>query len=62
MRKNCEDCKWYKFWDSAYGRCLRFPPQTYLYKYSWFKVGHKIAYPLVAFDNQACGEYKEIEK
>ncbi len=59
MRKHCEDCKWYKFWDSAYGHCKRFPPQEHL-QWSWSgKRTYRTRYLLVAYDTDICGEYKE---
>jgi len=60
--KTCEDCRWYEFRDSAYGACLRFPPQRFQYLKPTF-MGKKIitgyTYPIIPFDNQKCGEFKE---
>jgi hypothetical protein len=59
MKKYCEDCKYYHFIDSAYGKCLRFPP-------SWLNKPKGIIqfytyckYPEVTFDCEICGEFSE---
>ncbi len=60
MKKVCEDCKWYYFWDSAYGKCKRFPPQEHL-RWNWR--GQKTSttrYPFVSFGTNVCGEFKEV--
>jgi len=62
MKKTCEDCKYYQFYDSAYGRCLRFPPHKYsVIKSKLFGIENqiKITYPLVSYDFQICGEFNE---
>ena len=60
-KKTCENCEYYYFWDSAYGRCKRFPPQEHL-QWSWLKkriYNITTRYPLVTFDTDICGEFKE---
>ena len=62
MRKSCEDCKWYAFFDSAYGRCKRFPPQEHL-QWDWLgRKTYRTRYIFVAFDTDTCGEYGDKEK
>jgi len=55
----CESCKYYQMLDSAYGWCVRFPPQPN-FVIRWFRtiyVGH--VYPEVPFDNAPCGEMRK---
>ncbi len=63
MKEECEKCIYYHFLDSAYGACKRFPPQYFskqkggIFKY----VILDCDYPQIAFDNDVCGEFKEID-
>ena len=52
----CENCGFYKMFDSAYGHCTRLPPKRIRIK--WFPIRYVCECPLVPFDNIICGEYK----
>ena len=55
----CEDCKYYNMIDSGYGYCRRFPPNIkHKIKNGLFKYYFKIHYPIVAWTNHICGEFK----
>ena len=53
--KRCELCYHYGFFDSGYGYCKRYPPQ--LIRVKWIPPRYDHKYPLVAWCENACGEY-----
>ena len=61
-KKRCEFCKHYRFYDSAYGRCYRYPPvlmKRLKWNRFWFKIYFEERYPFVAWMELSCGEYDE---
>jgi len=64
-KNKCEKCLFYRFFDSGYGHCKRYPPKE-IEKYTTRSYGlfgtKKIKYisvesPLVPW-NETCGEFK----
>jgi len=51
----CELCKHYGFIDSGYGHCRRYPPQ--LIRVKLIPPNYDYKYPLVAWCENACGEF-----
>ena len=64
-QRRCELCRYYNLIDSAYGYCYRYPPvlvkESITWKF-WRKACVKERYPIVAWTECACGEYKERKK
>ena len=58
--KRCELCKHYGFFDSGYGYCKRYPPQLTRIKFIPPKYDYK--YPMVAWCENACGEFSPQSK
>ena len=54
---HCEQCKFYIFQDSGYGLCRRYPPMTLLIKV-FPRFIYDTQYPLVAWCQKACGEFR----
>jgi hypothetical protein len=65
MKDRCETCIFYRFFDSGYGYCKRYPPKEvekytkqYLGLLGWRKVKHvAIESQLTPWD-EYCGEFK----
>lgn len=58
----CENCQHYKFIDSGYGDCVRYPPVYVLVQIGWLlKPRYRIEYPEVAWCNNICGEFVKRE-
>ena len=55
---NCEKCKYYGFFDSGYGYCRRYPPKEIIKKISILGIKIEQDYPLVAWCENICGEFK----
>ena len=53
----CEKCRHYCFFDSGYGQCRRYPPREEITGH-WFWKKSEMMYPLVAWTQNACGEFK----
>lgn len=51
----CEECKFYKFIDSGYGYCRRYPPK-------FFELKKFFEYIIVEWDRICCGEFIEKGK
>jgi len=59
MKKKCENCKWYRWEDSVWGHCHRFPPKKILRK-RFPKLEYRMEYPEVYADyGDFCGEYNK---
>lgn len=67
----CDKCHWYLMIDSGYGYCRRFPPQhlhkiksEYIKRFFGLfnKTYREYQYPLVAWNNIPCGEFKDNTK
>lgn len=57
MMKQCEQCHYYMMIDSGYGNCRRYPPVLQKIRLRGrLLVSYSYEYPVVAFDNPACGE------
>jgi len=56
--KRCENCYWYRWEDSVWGYCWRFPPQNKLIKI-FPKIEYKMNRPEVLAEEICCGEFKE---
>ena len=52
----CDKCVHYRFIDSGYGRCVRFPPGA-IRRAKWFTIWHAYEYPIVPWTNIICGEF-----
>ena len=52
----CENCQFYIFIDSGYGRCRRFPPKEVR---SWLGNIIETKYPVVEWCRKSCGEHKK---
>ena len=60
MKKRCGDCFWYRWEDSVWGYCWRFPPRELLV--IWFpRPKYKMDRPEVLSEEIACGEFKQKE-
>jgi len=55
--KKCGECYWYRWEDSVWGYCWRFPPKRTIRKI-FPKIRYKQTYPEVLLDGIACGEFK----
>jgi len=53
----CKNCQWYRWEDSVWGYCWKFPPQIIL-KSIFPKIKHKQENPEVYREGIACGEFK----
>ena len=53
----CENCKYYNSIDSGYGYCRRFPPKDVWWS-GIFRRKFKSIYPVVAWCDKVCGEFK----
>jgi len=56
-KKRCENCYWYRWEDSVWGYCWRFPPKKELTKL-FPKLKYKMSRPEVSYDEIICGEFK----
>ena len=59
--KKCGTCYWYRWMDSVWGNCWRFPPIV-LIRRIFPKIAKGQDKPEVFADDFACGEYKERKK
>jgi len=58
-KKKCENCYWYRWEDSVWGYCWRYPPKLRL-KSVFPKIKyHKVDRPEVNYNEPVCGEFKE---
>jgi hypothetical protein len=57
----CENCYWYRWEDSVWGYCWRFPMQIILEKI-FPKIKYKQTRPEVYYNDIACGEFKKKEE
>ena len=53
----CKDCYWYRWEDSVWGYCWRFPPQRKLVNF--LKTKYKMCRPELLAGEIGCGEFKE---
>jgi hypothetical protein len=59
-KERCENCYWYRWEDSVWGYCWRFPPKIIKKrKYFWQPEKIEQTKPEVYCDTIACGEFKE---
>ena len=58
--KKCKDCYWYRWEDSIWGYCWRFPPKFVQFRnYFWQPSKIKIIRPEVDSETICCGEFKQ---
>jgi len=62
MKNTCENCQYYGFFDSGYGYCRRYPPKEIIIKKNLFKTKIEQNYPLVAWCQSVCGEFKHKDR
>lgn len=61
----CEQCEYYRFWDSGYGNCRRYPPKEeiiYVRRGLFTQQKRLLQYPYVPWDMVACGEFYKGKK
>lgn len=56
--RGCESCRYYRMIDSAYGYCVRYPPELVLAK-RFPRVLYDALYPHIEWDGLICGEFKK---
>ena len=56
--KRCKDCYWYRWEDSVWGYCWRFPPKEELIRV-FPKIKYKMNRPEVFNSEICCGEFKQ---
>ena len=57
-KRECQNCINYKFIDSCFGWCKRFPPTVKRIR-KWFKKETYVSvYPMVTYDDGGCGELR----
>lgn len=59
--KKCGECYWYRWEDSVWGHCWRFPPMILIRKL-FFKIKYEQERPHIYADEFACGEWGERSK
>ncbi len=58
MKKDkCKNCYWYRWRDSVWGYCWRFPPKEELVGI-FPKIKYKMVRPEIIGDDFSCGEFK----
>ena len=63
--EKCENCQLYRFIDSGYGHCRRYPPKTeerFVRSGIVLRKEYNIEYPVVPWDHVTCGEFKKRRK
>lgn len=55
--EKCGKCYWYRWVDSVWGNCWRFPPVILINK-SFLKIEYGQERPEIFADDFACGEFK----
>jgi len=63
-KDRCENCKFYRFWDSGYGFCKRYPPKEvektpkHFGVFGWKSIKYVAIESQLVPWNEYCGEYK----